>query len=80
MPLGFAVAFSDGEFFAMFRIGDFVQINKQVGVVVRTGEELPGDSEDHTGIWFGTYEKGVPEVWTIPTEYLIKGPEPVLKH
>jgi hypothetical protein len=36
--------------------------------------------EDHTGVWFGTFEKGVPEVWTIPTEYLVVGPEPVMKH
>jgi hypothetical protein len=64
----------------MFRKGDFVIINKQIGVVVKTGEELPGDSQDHTGVWFGTFEKGVPEVLTIPTEYLENGPEPVLKH
>ena len=64
----------------MFKKGDFVKINEQVGVVVMTGEELPGDSEDHAGVWFGTYEEGIPEVWTIPTEYLETGPEPVLKH
>ena len=64
----------------MFKKGEFVTINKEIGVVVKTGEELPGDSEDHTGVWFGTYEYGVPEVCTIPTEYLEKGPEPVLKH
>ena len=64
----------------MFKKGDFVTINKDVGVVVLTGDEMDGDLEDHTGVWFGTYEKGVPEVWTIPTEYLKNGPEPVLKH
>jgi hypothetical protein len=64
----------------MFKKGDFVMINKDVGVVVLTGEEIPGDSLDHTGVWFGTYDKGSPEIWTIPTEYLKKGPEPVLKH
>ncbi|HYV35978.1 MAG TPA: hypothetical protein VE988_09770 [Gemmataceae bacterium] len=64
----------------MFKKGDFVIINKQIGVVVTTGKELPGDSDDHTGVWFGTYENGVPEVWTIPTEYLEKGLEPVLYH
>ena len=64
----------------MFRKGDFVTINKDVGVVVLTGEEMGGSLEDHTGVWFGTDEKGVPEVWTVPTEYLTKGPEPVLKH
>lgn len=64
----------------MFKKGDFVRINKQVGIVVMTGKELPGDSDDHTGVRFGTYENGVPEVWTVPTEYLEKGPELVLKH
>jgi hypothetical protein len=64
----------------MLKKGDFVIINKDIGVVVVTGEELGGDLEDHTGVWFGTYEKGVPEVWTIPTEYLATGPEPVMKH
>ena len=64
----------------MFKNGDFVTINTQIGVIVMIGEGLPGDLEDHTGIWFGTYENGVPEVWTIPTENLAKGPDPVLKH
>jgi hypothetical protein len=65
---------------AMFKIGDFVKVNTQVGVVVRSGQELPGDSEDHTGVWFGTFENGLPEIWTIPTEYLGSGPNQVLKH
>lgn len=64
----------------MLKKGDFVTIDKNIGVVVLTGKELGGDLEDHTGVWFGTYEKSIPEVWTIPTEYLMKGPEPLLKH
>lgn len=64
----------------MFKKGDFVTINNRVGVVVMTGEDLPGDMGDHTGVWFGTYEEGIAEVWTIPTEYLSPGPEPVMKH
>ena len=64
----------------MLKKGNFVKINNQTGVVVMTGDELPGDLRDHTAVWFGTYEKGIPEVWTIPTEYLEKGPEPLLKH
>jgi hypothetical protein len=64
----------------MFKIGDFVTINKQTGIVVRIGEDLPGDCQDHAGIWFGTFENGIPEVWIIPTEYLEKGPQAVLKH
>ena len=64
----------------MLKKGDFVEINKDIGVVVMTGEDLGDDLEDHTGVWFGTYQEGVPEIWTIPTEYLAKGPEPVMKH
>jgi hypothetical protein len=64
----------------MYDKGDFVKINKQVGVVVFTGKEMSEDLQDHTGVWFGTHENGAPEIWTIPTEYLKRGPEPVLKH
>ena len=34
----------------MFQKGDFVPINGEVGAIVTTGEELPGDirGEDHT--------------------------------
>jgi hypothetical protein len=64
----------------MLKKGDFVHINKQVGVVIMTGQEMSGDLEGHIGVWFGTYENGVPEVWTIPSEYLGEGPSPVLKH
>jgi hypothetical protein len=60
--------------------GDLVKIGTQVGVVVATGQELEGDLNDHTGVWFGSFEKGRPEVWTIPTEYLTSGPKPVFKH
>jgi hypothetical protein len=69
----------------MFKTGEFVVHNNQVGVVAMTGEDLvsrlPGSGlEDHTGVWFGTLEDGAPDVWTIPTEYLAKGPQPVMKH
>lgn len=64
----------------MFSKGEFVTINNQTGFVVLTGQELGSDLEDHTGVWFGTYENGHPEIWTIPTEYLGKGAEPVMKH
>ena len=64
----------------MFQKGDFVTINQEVGIVAMTGEELPGDMEDHTGVWFGTFVQGVPEVRTIPTEYLEAGPRAVLRH
>jgi hypothetical protein len=64
----------------MFGKSEFVTINNQTGVVVRAGQELAGALKDHTGVWFGTYENGRPEVWTIPTEYLSSGPQSVWKH
>ncbi len=64
----------------MFKKGDFVTINKQVGVVIFCEGELGEYLQDHTAVWFGTLEKGAPEVWTIPTEYLENGPNYVLKH
>jgi hypothetical protein len=44
----------------MFKKGDFVSINGQVGVVVLTGRELPGDLDDHTGVWFAGVPLAVP--------------------
>jgi hypothetical protein len=76
----YAPTFDETKGCPMVKKGDFVQINKQVGVVVMIGQEMGGDLENHTGIWFGTYENGAPEVWTIPTEYLAEGPAPVLQH
>ena len=64
----------------MLKKGDFVSINNEIGVVVLTGDDLPTEMGDHTGVWFGTFEEGVPEVWTIPTEYLATGPSPAMKH
>ncbi len=60
--------------------GQIVTINGQVGVVVLTGKELDDDMDDHTGVWFGTTDGGLPKVFTIPTEYLAAGPLPILKH
>ena len=68
------------EAFPMFQKGAFVTINGEVGIVVMTGDELPGDMGDHSGVWFGRCEQGIPEVRTIPTEYLEQGPAPVLRH
>lgn len=64
----------------MFQKGDFVSVNREVGVVVKTGEELPGDMGDHTGVWFGECVDGVPEARTIPTEYLEAIPRAMWKH
>jgi len=64
----------------MFNKGDIVRLDSKIGVVVFTGKDLPGDLEDHTGVWFGAVENGIPEVWTIPTEYLSQASQPKIKH
>ena len=64
----------------MFEKGRIVAVDAQVGVVVLTGSELGADMDDHTGVWFGTFHDGQPEVMTIPTEYLVAGPPPLVKH
>lgn len=63
-----------------FKKGDFVEINKKTGVIVFTGDESLGDMNDHAGVWFGQNKDGIPVVWTIPTEFLTKGSEPIIKH
>lgn len=55
-------------------------LNGQVGIVAVEGTEIPGDAEDHVGVFFGNFDRGQPEIWTIPTEYLSSGPTIVLKH
>lgn len=64
----------------MIEKGRIVTVNGRVGVVVFTGKELEGEMDDHTGVWFGTLDSGQPEVITIPTEYLVAGPDPILRH
>ena len=64
----------------MWERGEFVTINGRVAVVVATGAELGEALSDHTAVWFGKAGEGPPEVWTIPTEYLNPGPEPVVRH
>jgi hypothetical protein len=68
----------------MIKNGTIVVINDRIGVVVYTGKELSEetgcDLEDHTGVWFGTLDGNIPEVMTIPTEHLLKGPFPVFRH
>ena len=64
----------------MFKAGDFVILNNRVGVVTRTGNDLGEQMEDHTEVWFGTFDKGLPEVFSIPTEYISVGPQAVKKH
>lgn len=63
-----------------FSHGDFVLLNGQVGVVVATGDELGEELSDHLAVWFGHVAEGSPEVWTVPAEYMLPGPEPTLRH
>ncbi len=55
-------------------------INERIGIVTMEGLEIPGDAEDHCGVFFGTFEDGQPEVWIIPADLLSAGPAIVLKH
>lgn len=55
-------------------------LNEQVGIVSMEGADLPGDMEDHCGVFFGTFDHSQPEIWTIPSELLSPGPQFVLKH
>jgi hypothetical protein len=56
----------------MFDKGDFVILDGRIGVVTTLGPEIPGDAEDHSGVWFGEMQDGAPIVWVIPTEYLAR--------
>ncbi len=68
----------------MIEKGTIVIVADRVGVVVRTGEELcketGADLDDHSGIWFGSLDGGIPVVRTIPSEYIQDGPRPLFEH
>jgi len=72
-----------------FKRGDLVESNGLLGVVVG----VYGDNyvpEDHIAIWYGStttsssIQKGqgalVPEVWTVPQEYVRLAPNPIMHH
>ena len=63
----------------MLNVGDFVEIDGDIGVVIMLGSELANkfgpDSNDHTAVWFG--DDITPGVYTIPTEYLTKWSAPI---
>lgn len=66
----------------MFKRGDFIQLNNQLGVVVGTDSDGVAP-EDHVAVWFGNSndsEDRQPEVWTIPTQYCIPATAPIFKH
>jgi hypothetical protein len=64
----------------MFQRGDFIILNSDVGVVVMNGVEMEGDLDDHTMVWFGEIENGLPVTYTVPTDYLKVGPAPEVRH
>ena len=45
-----------------------------------TGAEMEEDLNDHTAVWFGEIENGIPVTYTVPTEYLRPGPAPDVRH
>ena len=71
-----------------FKRGDLVESNGLLGVVVG----IYGDNhvpEDHIAIWYGrtttssTQQEGgtlIPEVWTVPQEYVRLAPSPIMRH
>lgn len=71
-------------------IGDFIELDGLVGVVVgiELDEDAPEDS--HVAIWFGVEDQKriseggsgnlVPEVWTVPVEYCNRANPPVFRH
>ncbi len=72
------------------KIGDFLEMDGLVGVVV--GIELDEDAleDSHVAIWFGLEaqkrksEGGtgsiVPEVWNVPIEYCHRAGSPTFRH
>lgn len=73
----------------MWQRGDIVEIDGLLGVVVASDEDgnVP---EGHVGVWFGEPScirisqggtGGVsPEVWTIPSDYLIRAVPETWRH
>jgi len=64
----------------MHEIGEFVTLNDRIGVVVQMPHQPGADLEDHVAVWFGLIENGRPEIWTVPAEYFLAGPSPIVKH
>ena len=71
-------------------VGDFIELDGLLAVVVRIIPDEDGNHDDHLSIWFGTesqkriYQGGagnaVPEVWTVPAEYCQSAQSPVFRH
>ena len=74
------------------RIGDFVESDGLIGVVVGIirDEVTPEEPEHHLAIWFGLEQQQrlseggtgnhVPEVWTIPVQYCQPAQPPIYRH
>lgn len=73
----------------MFRIGDFVEIDGLLAVVIATAED--GKSpEGHLSVWFGDQQGmrssqggaggSIPEVWIVPTEHCQAASTVLIRH
>ena len=73
------------------RIGDFVELNGSLGVVVgvATSEAVSAVPEGHLAVWFGPEPRqsllereanNIPKVWTVPAEYCSLASTPQYYH
>ena len=73
----------------MFKLGDFVELDGLLAVVVGTFESGCAP-EDHLALWFGEpsairkSQGGAgnlePQVWTVPSEYCLAAAAPIYNH
>lgn len=71
-------------------IGDFIELNGLVGVVVGIGFDEDAPEASHVAVWFGAdaqqriaeggSENLIPEVWTVPVEYCKRANSPIFRH
>ncbi|WP_084446496.1 hypothetical protein [Hymenobacter roseosalivarius] len=72
------------------KVGDFIELDGLLGVVVGIIPNEHGNLEDHLVIWFGAESQKrisqggagnpIPEVWTVPAEYCKPAQPPVFRH
>ena len=71
-------------------VGDFIELDGLLAVVVGIIADEDGGIEDHIAVWFGAESQKrisqggagntVPEVWTVPAEYCEPAQPPVSRH
>ena len=72
------------------KVGDFIELDGLLGVVVGIIPDADDDSNNHLAIWFGAESQKriseggtgntVPVVWTVPTEYCNPAQPPISHH